>query len=207
MADKIGQFHQYGHCKFAESCDKTHTPVTCDSFPCLDSTCHKRHPRRCKFYDMYGQCRFAERCSFLHYNGCDQTANEEFQAIVQEVNKLRQEIETLREENERLRSEANARFKEHNDQNENNRRLLEMIKDIKEEVDVDRVIRGHNDIMVEDDYRTAQASGVREDGHGMGRRKGDKTGGKNMRKVKSTAPERSLLAHGTTATNQGSGRG
>jgi hypothetical protein len=57
-----------------------------------------------------------------------------------------------------VRKEANARFKEHHDrfgdQNENNRRLLEMIKDIKEEVDVDRVIRGHNDKMASPAHAT-----------------------------------------------------
>ena len=51
---------------------------------------------------------------------------------------------------------------------------------------------------VEDDYSTAQTVGVMEDGHGMGSRKGAKghTCGKNMRKAKSAASERSMATHG-----------
>ena len=107
MAAAICQFHQFGHCKFAVNCDKTHTPVTCDSFPCLDSECHRRHPRRCKFYDLYGRCRYAEECSFLHYHGHDQAAKtrNETQKIVQEVVELKQKVETLRSDNERLMAE------------------------------------------------------------------------------------------------------
>ena len=48
----ICQFHQHGHCKFAAKCEKIHTSVTRDSFPCQDSDCLKRHPRMCKYYAM-----------------------------------------------------------------------------------------------------------------------------------------------------------
>ena len=50
----ICQFNQYGHSKFADSCDKIHNSLTCDSFPCLDNPCPKHH------YYMYQRCRFAE---------------------------------------------------------------------------------------------------------------------------------------------------
>ena len=46
----ICQFYQYGHCKFGDLCVKTHTAVTCDSFPCQDNECPKRHPIMCKFF-------------------------------------------------------------------------------------------------------------------------------------------------------------
>ena len=63
----VCQFHQHGHCKFADKCDKIHTNATCDSFPCQDYECPKRHPRMCKYYALYGRCVYAERCSFLHF--------------------------------------------------------------------------------------------------------------------------------------------
>ena len=59
--------------------------------------------------------------------------------------KLKQEIQTLWEENTRLIVDVKTKFKELNCQITS---LLEMIKDIKEEVDVDRVVRGHNNHMV-----------------------------------------------------------
>ena len=57
----ICQFYQYGHCKFVGRCDKIHTTVTCNNFPCQASECTKRHPRLCKNFAVYGRCMFAER--------------------------------------------------------------------------------------------------------------------------------------------------
>jgi hypothetical protein len=135
----ICQFNQYGHCKFADRCDKFHNTVTCGSFPCVDNTCPKRHPRRCRYYDMYGRCSFAERCSFLHHDGRARVESEGFNAVVEDMAKVTEEIETLRMENTRLIALVEAQTREHNDRFT---RLLEMIKDIKEEVDVSRVVSG-----------------------------------------------------------------
>ena len=103
---------------------------------------------------MYGRCRFAERCSFLHFYGHDQTENERFQAIMKNVAKLRQEIDTHRKESTKLRPKVKAQFEEHKslftNQNENNCRILDIdiIKDIKEEVDVCTVVKGSNSYRV-----------------------------------------------------------
>ena len=72
--------------------------------------------------------------------------NKGHKAFVEDVAKLREEIETLRKENIRLISVVEAQFKEHNSEFTS---LLNMIKDIKEEVDVDRVVRGRNNHRVE----------------------------------------------------------
>ena len=121
----ICQFHQHGHCKFAAKCDKIHTAVTCDSFPCEDSECSKRHPRLCKYYAMYGRCVFAERCSFLHYSFSfsrrEHPASIEYKEIEQNVLELKEEVKTLAMEVDRL-----------------GKYLLGMLKDLKEEIDVDR---------------------------------------------------------------------
>ena len=108
----ICQFHQYGHCKFSNSCDKTHTIMTCDSLPCQDNKCAKRHLRICKFFAMYGCCRFAERCSFLHcgLRERDHTASAALQASTLEVSELREEVKNLRIEINRLRKGTDARL-------------------------------------------------------------------------------------------------
>ena len=139
-------YNQYGHCKFADSCDKIHNLVTCDSFPCLDNTCPKRHPRRCRYYGIYRKCRFAERCSFLHCDGRDQVETErEFQASVVEVAKLTQEVIELRDEVKNLRVEIDRLGKGTDarlcDAYTNQKHLLGMIKDLKEELDVDKAKR------------------------------------------------------------------
>jgi hypothetical protein len=122
----ICQFHQHGHCKFADKCVKIHTSATCDSFPCQDPECPKRHPRMCKYYAMYGRCVYAERCSFLHFSfsGGEQTARHGVHAIEQEMYELREEVKNLREEV---------------------KHMLGMVKDLKEEIDVDRVRKQGND--------------------------------------------------------------
>ena len=92
MTALICQFYQYEHCKFADRCNKTNTSVTCDSFPCLDNTCDKRHPRKCKNYEAYGRCQFAKRCSFipLSFSGHDTMASDVFHELVQEVKVMKE---------------------------------------------------------------------------------------------------------------------
>ena len=52
-----------------------------------------------------------------------------------------------------------------------------------------------------------QAADAREEGFGKGRMKGDKTGGKYMRKGKSVAPDKSLANNRTPGNYRDSGRG
>ena len=125
----VCQFNQHGHCKFGSKCDKFHTTETCDNFPCQDNDCSKRHPKLCKYFSAYGRCMFGDKCSFLHYNFSrgEHTASDGLQEFVQAVSGLKDEVRTLRLEVDKLGNE--------------NRHLLEMIKDLKEEIDVDRVTR------------------------------------------------------------------
>jgi hypothetical protein len=153
---------------------------------------------------------------------------------VEDVARLRKEIETLRKENTRFRAAVEAQFEEHRgivtSQNENNHRLLEMIKDIKEEVDVDRVVKGSNYYSMdmvqssvvtcggvyckdknclehyteEGDFRTwAQTDGAREGSRG----KDGKNADKNKKKGKVADPEMSLRTHRIPGGYNGPGRG
>ena len=123
----------------------------------------------------------------------------------------------------RLRKETDTQV---NTQNENNKQLFEMIKDIREYLDVARAIRRQNEISSpetcaenEGDAVTCMASPCMDntcrkhytvEGHfrvynvkGKGRdeRRGDKTGGKNVSKGKSLATSR------TPGVYHGPGRG
>jgi hypothetical protein len=72
-----------------------------------------------------------------------------YQAFVKDVAELREDFETLRMENTRLIIMVEAQSKEHNGQFT---RLLEIIKNIKEEVDVNRVVSGHDNHRAEKVY-------------------------------------------------------
>ena len=137
----VCQYNQHGHCKFGSKCVKIHTVATCDNFPCSNSECNMRHPRLCNYFSAYGRCMFADKCSFLHYSfnrGHHHTASNGLQEIKQAVAEMREEVKTLRLEVDRL-GNVNAN-------------LLEMIKDLKEEVDVDRVKRQGKDSRVSQEH-------------------------------------------------------
>ena len=142
----ICQFHQHGHCKFADKCIRIHTSETCDNFPCQDRECPKRHPRMCKYYAAYGRCIYAERCSFLHYSfgKGDRTHSNGLQEFTLAVSELREEVRTLRMEVDRLGSV-------------NQQHLLELIKDLKGEIDADRVTRQEKEKVTEAGFKKVNA--------------------------------------------------
>jgi hypothetical protein len=86
---------------------------------------------------------FAESCSYLHnsFNRGDHTSSDGLHEIVQAVSVLREEVKTLRLEINRLL-------------NVNQKRLLEVIKDLKEEFDVDKIKRLGNDSRVSLEHMT-----------------------------------------------------
>jgi hypothetical protein len=92
---------------------------------------------------------FTERCSYLHYifSTCGHTANDGLHEIVQAVSPLREEVNTLRLEVDRMVTGTDAQSSD-----VNHKHLLEMIKDLKEEFDVDRVRRLGNDNRVSLDH-------------------------------------------------------
>ena len=59
-------YFKFGHCKFGEQCRKQHLKETCRQENCDLSSCHRRHPRKCKFFFYYGECKFAYSCSYSH---------------------------------------------------------------------------------------------------------------------------------------------
>ena len=206
------------------------------------------HPRRCRYYG-----RFAERCSFLHCDGRDQVETErEFQASVEEVAKLTQEVSELRDGVKNLRAEIDRLGKGTDarlcDAYTNQKHLLGMIKDLKEELDVDKakrvfqaaapkvkdrqqIAKGAMAVGDEGDPRTClaflcmdtpclehyteegdirifgQATSSKEEGHVEDEKKGDKTGGKSMKKGKLVAPDKSFAANRTRGGHRGPGRG
>ena len=104
----VCQYNQFGHCKFGTRCEKFHTTETCDSFPCVNRECDKRHPKLCQYFAVYGWCRFAGNCSFLHYDAsrCVHTStsstSQGLQEVMQAMSELKNEIKTLRFEVDRL---------------------------------------------------------------------------------------------------------
>ena len=133
----ICQFNQYGYCKYGTRCDKFHTTTTCDSFPCENSECGKRHPKLCQYFAVYGWCRFAEKCSFLHYNSSrcvHSSTSQGLQEVLQAMSELKNEFQTLRLEVDRLGRQ--------------NRNMVESMRQLNREEDT-----GHEDEDLLDEAR------------------------------------------------------
>ena len=99
---------------------------------------------------------FADKCSFLHYSfdrGHHHTASNGLQEIMQAVAKMREEVKTLRLEADGLGVV--------------NKNLLEKIKVLKEEVDVDRVKRVEKDSMVSWEHATKPEADSTSSGSGI----------------------------------------
>ena len=82
--------HHYGHCKYGERCRNVHITETCDSSLCIMTTCHKRHPKVCRYYSISGSCKFQETCSYLHKH--EQNEKKE---LVKEIENLKEDINVL----------------------------------------------------------------------------------------------------------------
>ena len=93
------KYHLFGHCKFANTCQRFHVTNTCLDFPCLTESCKARHPRVCKFFAQFGKCKFNESCSYLHIPNLDKSTKFE-----KEINVLKEEIKTLKVKNVLLES-------------------------------------------------------------------------------------------------------
>ena len=65
-AQPLCKFHQYGHCKFSQTCKHFHTKDTCTSSNCDRSQCTARHPKICVYFLRLGRCKFGTDCSYLH---------------------------------------------------------------------------------------------------------------------------------------------
>ena len=94
------KFHQFGHCKFGQSCKKFHTQQTCTTFQCKVETCTSRHPKICKFFAQFGRCKFGDQCSYLHFSASENLSN----AFTQEIDSLKADIDVLNCEIKELKS-------------------------------------------------------------------------------------------------------
>ena len=65
-AQPLCKFHQYGHCKFSQTCKHFHTKDTCTSSNCDRSQCTARHPKMCVYFLRLGWCKSGTDCSYLH---------------------------------------------------------------------------------------------------------------------------------------------
>ena len=99
MSTTVCQHHQHGHCKYGVHCRNQHTKETCYSFPCIETTCSKRHPKVCRFFSISGSCKFNSSCSYLHKHG----HNEKMKEVEKEVVKLKEEIKLLTTEVDKLK--------------------------------------------------------------------------------------------------------
>ena len=64
--EKVCLFNMYGFCKFRETCHKTHFKEICEDESCETSNCFKRHPVKCKYFEIYNRCKFGSFCLFSH---------------------------------------------------------------------------------------------------------------------------------------------
>ena len=84
------KFHQFGHCKFGQECQKPHPQQSCSTLQCKDKNCTFRHPKICKFFARRGWCKFGEECSFLHFSPTEHFTNKsEVESLKAEINELK----------------------------------------------------------------------------------------------------------------------
>ena len=84
------KFHQYGHCKFGETCRHFHTQHICSTPQCDRTSCTARHPRPCVYFARFGHCKFGNSCSYIHSIHSKENVN-----IVNDVIKLKEDLEQI----------------------------------------------------------------------------------------------------------------
>ena len=103
--ESICKFYRGGHCKFGESCRKSHQIETCSSLPCRNEVCPKRHPPLCKFYARFGRCKFQTNCSYLHQIGYMDAMNDRIELLANEMKVLKAQNDVLHSEVIKLQNE------------------------------------------------------------------------------------------------------
>ena len=78
-------YFKFGFCSFGDHCRRQHISEVCLETSCDIQNCPRRHPKRCKFYDLYNRCKFGDYCAYAH--------RENYQ--VQEINLLKVKVEQL----------------------------------------------------------------------------------------------------------------
>ena len=94
LPESICKYFRSGHCKFGEECQKSHSIETCESYPCLNRECKKRHPAICKYFSRYGRCKFQQSCSYLHTSSLA-TMQTDIETLMKEVDQLKAQNKVL----------------------------------------------------------------------------------------------------------------
>ena len=96
--ETVCQFFKYGHCKFLEKCRNKHVQDVCENKNCEVTTCLKRHPRPCKFFQFYHRCKF-NPCSYMHEDTMDMSKVKEVKSELEmqaaEIDTLKSKLEVL----------------------------------------------------------------------------------------------------------------
>ena len=80
---------KFGFCKYGQRCWKRHVETMCENSEC-DTSCEKRHPIRCKYYQEYKRCKFGTYCSYKHET-CD------VDSIKNELDKVKLKLKNIDE--------------------------------------------------------------------------------------------------------------
>ena len=88
----ICKHNQTGFCKYRQQCTKEHFNEICkDNIKCTDPTCFKRHPKKCKNFDVFGKCKFTN-CDYVH---SDDEVNHKVKLLEKCVIELKTEVVQL----------------------------------------------------------------------------------------------------------------
>ena len=102
-------FHNYGYCKYRETCRNIHYKETCEVKSCETPGCAKRHPKNCRYFNIYNRCKFGTFCSFAHVTS-KVSNNYEDEETKDKIVSLDMRVKTLEEKNEHLEREVHATF-------------------------------------------------------------------------------------------------
>ena len=104
----VCKFYKYGFCRFRDQCRYNHVHEMCNNKDCLLYSCHKRHPRLCKFHSANSYCKFGSLCQFKHgdENQLQLPSNPSWTSL--KLKNLDETIASLRKENEELKMKLEA---------------------------------------------------------------------------------------------------
>ena len=97
--------YKFGFCKLGEKCHKQHLKETCQTEDCNLKTCHKRHPKICKFFSVNQVCKFGDACCYKHKLSAGHCKIlEQISSLQATISSMSESIQALENEILRLRS-------------------------------------------------------------------------------------------------------
>ena len=101
----VCKHYKFGFCKFGEKCHKQHLKETCQTEDCNLKTCHKRHPKICKFFSVNQVCKFGDACCYKHKLSASHCKIlEQISSLQATISSMSESIQALENEILRLRS-------------------------------------------------------------------------------------------------------